>query len=58
VVLQFKFYAYYIQREYEMSLKHVNKLLEVMAREEYGSDDRRAQREIETKLININRLML
>ena len=27
VVLQFKFYAYYIQREYEMSLKHVNKLL-------------------------------
>jgi hypothetical protein len=33
VVLQFKFYSYYILREYEMSLKHVNKLLEVMAKE-------------------------
>lgn len=60
VVLQFKFYAYYIQREYEMSLKHVNKLLEVMSREEFSNcePERKAQREVETKLININRLML
>jgi len=43
-----------------MSLKHVNKLLEVMAKEEYfcNDNDRKGVREVETKLLNINRLML
>ncbi len=43
-----------------MSLKHVNKLLEVMAKEEYfcNDNDRKGLREVETKLLNVNRLML
>jgi hypothetical protein len=30
LLYQFKFYGYYILREYELSLKHVNKLLEIL----------------------------
>lgn len=32
LLFQFKFYGYYILREYELSLKHVNKLLEILER--------------------------
>jgi hypothetical protein len=33
LLFQFKFYGYYILREYELSLKHVNKLLEILEKE-------------------------
>jgi hypothetical protein len=38
LVLQFKFYSYYIQREYELSLKHINKLLDMVTKEESKMD--------------------
>ena len=38
LVYQFKFYSYYILREYELSLKNINKLLEMLAKEETKLD--------------------
>lgn len=62
LLFQFKFYGYYILREYELSLKHVNKLLEILEKEGKKYKDSaleiRNAASIELKLITVNKLML